>query len=198
MYSYLINEEIVRWAFEVFLKNKNVNGWWVAFTNPTAGPWKKIEAPDNDGKFTEIYRFAREEDRPDFVLVSDLLKIILIIEAKDAASKLIAGKQMHKSTQVMVDMGNKLRNIELDIWQKRKDYELLAGFLWHTESIASACSEALRVTEHFTEVYGSQQERECELPLNAVMLNEAKGLEFSFFRGSSRIDKDFFRYSDFE
>ena len=66
MYSYTINEEIVRWAFEVFLRNKSEDKWWVAFTNPTAGPWKKIEAPNNGGKLFEIYRFAREEDRPGY------------------------------------------------------------------------------------------------------------------------------------
>jgi hypothetical protein len=41
-YSYNLTEEICRWSFEVHIKK--LESWWIAFTNPTAGPWKKIES----------------------------------------------------------------------------------------------------------------------------------------------------------
>ncbi len=41
-YSYSINEEITRWVTEVYLKSNPNLDWYIAFTNPTAGPWKKI------------------------------------------------------------------------------------------------------------------------------------------------------------
>ena len=38
MYTFRLTEEIARWAFEVVCKNSS--DWYIAFTNPTAGPWK--------------------------------------------------------------------------------------------------------------------------------------------------------------
>jgi len=78
-YEYSINEEITRWVLEVYINNHTDN-WKIAFTNPTAGPWKKIIAPSTS---KEIYRFIREEARPDLIIVNDILSTILIIEAKD-------------------------------------------------------------------------------------------------------------------
>ena len=50
-----ISEEIVRWSFEISVNRSD--DWLIAFTNPTAGPWKRITAPDSDGKRGEIHRF---------------------------------------------------------------------------------------------------------------------------------------------
>ena len=41
MYNFRLTEEIARWAFEIICR-ENPN-WYVAFTNPTAGPWKTIK-----------------------------------------------------------------------------------------------------------------------------------------------------------
>ncbi len=82
-YTFNSNEEIARWSTEVYLKNHVDLGWWVAFTNPTAGPWKKILALSEEGTFVEIHRFIREGERPDLILVNDKLKVVVIVEAKD-------------------------------------------------------------------------------------------------------------------
>ena len=99
MYSFRLTEEISRWAFEIICKGDN--DWYVAFTNPTAGPWKTIKGLDKSGKEGEVYRFELEETRPDIVLVNDKLKIIIIVEAKDSIEKLTHGDQAEKSVEVV-------------------------------------------------------------------------------------------------
>ena len=51
--AYKINEEIVRQTLEVKFK-KNSGGdydeWFICFSNPTAGPWKKIMFPTKVGR----------------------------------------------------------------------------------------------------------------------------------------------------
>ena len=42
----------------------------------------------------------REEERPDLVLVSDALRLNLIVEAKDGLSKLVTVAQMKKSMSI--------------------------------------------------------------------------------------------------
>ncbi len=63
-------------------KKRAKNGWWVAFTNPIAGPWKKITALDGTGLPVEIYRFEREGERPDLILVNDIFKLVMIVKQK--------------------------------------------------------------------------------------------------------------------
>ena len=74
-----LNEEISRWAFEIIFKSNHQ--WRIAFTNPTAGPWKTIKALNAEGEEGEVYRFPLEETRPDIILYNDELEAILIIEA---------------------------------------------------------------------------------------------------------------------
>ena len=82
-----LNEEIARWAFEILFKD--LNDWVIAFTNPTAGPWKTIKASDINGEIGEVYRFALKENRPDIVMYNDDLQTVMIIEAKDNIDKLV-------------------------------------------------------------------------------------------------------------
>ena len=77
MYNYNLTEEIARWAFEI--KCIESEDWFVAFTNPTAGPWKTIKGLDDEGKEGEVYRFGSKEPRPDIVLVSDRLAMRICI-----------------------------------------------------------------------------------------------------------------------
>ncbi len=83
--SYQLSEEIVRHALEiVFREDPN---WQIAFTNPTAGPWKKIRF----GKYItgDDLKFAKEEDRPDLILFSAFYNIFIVLEAKDNILKLL-------------------------------------------------------------------------------------------------------------
>jgi hypothetical protein len=128
-YTYKLTEEIARWAFEVHLKN--LDDWDIVFTNPTAGPWKRIEAFSNEKKRGEVYRFDKDEKRPDIVAVNDKLQCILIFEAKDTLNKLIKDKQIDKSIQVVIDMANKLKNIEgNEFWSFRNKYKIYNTLLW--------------------------------------------------------------------
>ena len=49
MHTYHLTEELARWAFEILCREGDE--CYVAFTNPTAGPWKTIKAKDDKGNF---------------------------------------------------------------------------------------------------------------------------------------------------
>ena len=132
-YTFNISEEIARWVTEVYVRNHQKLGWWVAFTNPIAGPWKKITALNGEGVPVEIYRFERDGERPDLVLVNDKYKLIIIIEAKDYYQKLIAVDQVTKSVRVIDDISSILRNCGNEHWVSRKDYKIIPSFLWFCE-----------------------------------------------------------------
>lgn len=124
-----LNEEISRWAFEV--KAKKLNDWKIIFTNPTAGPWKKIMCDDEDGNIGEVYRFQLEEERPDIVMINDELRMILIIEAKDSIDKLMKEKQIYKTVQVVEDMAKMFKKKENNkFWKNRANYKTYLGLLW--------------------------------------------------------------------
>ena len=130
-YTFKLTEEIARYAFEVKIRNSE---WFLAFTNPTAGPWKKITASNLNGEIGEVYRFARDEERPDLLLVHDREKIVLILEAKDSLPKLITGKQLKKSAKVVLELARTLRGLkENEFWSHRTNYTILAGLLWGSE-----------------------------------------------------------------
>ena len=132
-----LNEEIARWAFEITVKN-NSTDWIIAFTNPTAGPWKTIKYFDENGMYGEVYRFALEENRPDILLVNDKLRVVLIVEAKDSIQKLTEGNQVQKSCQVVADLSAILKSRRSNrYWGIRSDYTVIAGLLWGAEAISS-------------------------------------------------------------
>lgn len=131
MVQYTLTEEIARWAFEV--RCKESNKWHIAFTNPTAGPWKTITASDENGVLGEIYRFQSKEVRPDVVIYNDEFKVILIIEAKDSLSKLVQGNQAEKSVEVIVNLSRVLKQLNTSpFWRSRIDYNIYTGILWGT------------------------------------------------------------------
>ena len=122
-YTYKLTEEISRWAFEIHIKNKKT--WWIAFTNPTAGPWKRIEAFDKNHNKGEVYRFGRDEKRPDIVIVNDKLKSIIIFEAKDSLGKLKIESQTAKSCLVINDMAETLATIKDNpFWGNRHSHKI--------------------------------------------------------------------------
>jgi hypothetical protein len=150
-YKYKINEEIVRWSTEIYLKSNKELNWWIAFTNPTAGPWKKLNAFTSTGDYVEVYRFDREEERPDLVLVNDKLERILIVEAKDYCCRLITEQQMKKSINVIEQMSSVLMNCDNIHWKKRIKYKVVSSFLWFCENITDILKEDSQVAETFNQ-----------------------------------------------
>jgi len=148
-YQFKVSEEIARWSLEIYIDHNPELGWWIAFTNPTAGPWKTISSIDTDGKIEEIYRFAREENRPDLLLVSDKRKEILIIEAKELAQSLVVGNQMTKSIAVINDMTTMLQGLDHGSWSDRKKYKITPGFLWYCENEKNALDENKKVNNYY-------------------------------------------------
>ena len=137
MYSFRLTEEIARWAFEVIC-NDNPD-WYIAFTNPTAGPWKTIKCTSCSGTIGEVYRFELEETRPDILLVNDKLKLVIIFEAKDSLIKLTSGTQAEKSVEVVAQLSNILiGKSESPFWGVRSNYNIITGLLWGAEVPSNA------------------------------------------------------------
>jgi hypothetical protein len=150
-YQYRINEEITRWTTEVYIKSNPNKNWYIAFTNPTAGPWKKITVKNEKSKSIEVYRFDREEKRPDLVLINDKKGVILIVEAKYDLGDLLNGEQMVKSVKVVVDMAEVLKNISVKEWETRKKYKILTSFLWYSSNPVNALAESKLVNKKYHE-----------------------------------------------
>lgn len=126
-----INEEIVRWSFEIAVK-ESMN-WYIAFTNPTAGPWKRITATNQAGKIGEVHRFEIDETRPDLILVNDTSKEVLIIEAKTSFADLQKKAQLDKTSKLFVELTTKLRKeSKNEYWGARATYQYKLGLLWAT------------------------------------------------------------------
>lgn len=126
---YRMTEEVVRWRFELRLRNSA--DWWIAFTNPTAGPWKRLTGRNKSGLEGEVYRFPRDEDRPDVVAVNDTLKLVMIVEAKDTAPRLGAADQVRKSSEVVTRLTTALAGLGSNpFWGDRSKYGVVAGLLW--------------------------------------------------------------------
>jgi hypothetical protein len=131
MIEYKMTEEVVRWSFEVRLRESRE--WYVAFTNPTAGPWKTIKCLDGAGNEGEVYRFSSEEKRPDVVAVSDYDKTVLIIEAKESINNL-ADDQADKSVNVTAHIASELSNKQsLPFWGDRSTYKYVMAVLWGSD-----------------------------------------------------------------
>jgi hypothetical protein len=143
-----ISEEIVRWSFEISINRSD--DWFIAFTNPTAGPWKRITAPDGEGKVGEIHRFEIDETRPDLILVNDKTKHVLIIEAKTTFKDLQKPAQLAKTSQLFESLTFKLRNMSNNnFWGSRFKYEYSLGLLWPSgdeskSQILKTCQDYLK------------------------------------------------------
>lgn len=151
MYNFHLTEEIARWAFEIVCQNNK--DWFIAFTNPTAGPWKTIKGLNSKNEEGEIYRFELEETRPDIVLVNDKLKIILIFEAKDSLAKLMKDDQIPKSVEVVSNLTKVLSTINnKEYWNQRKNYQIITGLLWGAEDATRLNERAELFNTYFTEM----------------------------------------------
>ena len=148
MYNFRLTEEIARWAFEIICKENQ--DWYVAFTNPTAGPWKTIKGHDKNGNEGEVYRFELEETRPDIILVNDKLKIIIIVEAKDSIEKLTSGDQSEKSVEVVDTLTSILKGCGNNpYWHLRSTYPVITGLLWGAEAPTSPLERSNAFNEYY-------------------------------------------------
>jgi len=143
-----ISEEIVRWSFEISVNRSD--DWFIAFTNPTAGPWKRITAPDSNGEKGEIHRFEIDETRPDLILVNDKTQLVLIIEAKTTFNDLQKPAQLAKTCQLFESLTLRLRNMSNNnFWGSRSKYEYSLGLLWSSgdeskSQISKTCQDYLK------------------------------------------------------
>lgn len=126
-----MDEEVARWAFEVHLRTECAGNWTIAFTNPTAGPWKTVTAPFEDRRVAEVHRFGRTDRRPDIIAFSDSLGLLLVVEAKDEVSKLLVPTQVvstveasHRVAEILAGLG------DMSNWGRRAGYQLVIGLLW--------------------------------------------------------------------
>lgn len=143
-----LNEEISRWAFEI--KIEMIPEWKIIFTNPTAGPWKRIMCSDEFNNVGEVYRFQLEEERPDIIMINDSLEAIVIIEAKDSLSKLIEQSQISKTVEVTDIMARMFKNkSDNKYWGKRSKYKTYLGLLWGSETPNSEEEIDMLFKEHY-------------------------------------------------
>ena len=150
MYNFRLTEEISRWAFEIKCQQKK--DWYIAFTNPTAGPWKKIKAKCNNEE-GEIHKFELEETRPDIVILNDNLKSILVIEAKDSLYKLIDSKQVCKSVEVVNNLTNILSKIVNNkYWGQRNTYNIYTALLWGSNEITPESDKDILFNAYYSEM----------------------------------------------
>ena len=151
MYNFKLTEEISRWTFEVACKNNP--DWYIAFTNPTAGPWKTIKCTNEYGEEGEVYRFELEETRPDILLVNDKLNVVMIIEAKDSLAKLISGDQSQKSVEVVGTLSKILKNkCNNSFWLHRSNYAIIVGLLWGAKRPSTQCERQEVFDRYFNEM----------------------------------------------
>ena len=144
-----LNEELARWAFEILFRSNS--SWQIAFTNPTAGPWKTIKAFSKEtGEEGEVYRFILEEERPDIIMYNDTLGDVIIIEAKDSLNKLQVQTQAEKSAAVVVKLATLLAEKGTnEFWRGREGYKIILGLLWGS----TGCSESSHNREHLFDYY---------------------------------------------
>ena len=144
-----LNEEIARWAFEIIFKTNE--SWKIAFTNPTAGPWKTIKAISKaNGTEGEVYRFILEEDRPDIIMYNDDLEMVIIFEAKDSLSKLIDSTQAKKSAAVVVKLAEILQAKGSNaFWRGRENYKVILGLLWGSTNYPETENEKKKLYDYY-------------------------------------------------
>lgn len=174
-----LNEEIARWAFEII--HKNNTSWKIAFTNPTAGPWKTIKAPSKSmGIEGEVYRFILEEDRPDIIMFHDELETVIIIEAKDSLAKLLDEEQAKKSAAVVVKLANLLRSRGKNVfWRGRENYKVVLGLLWGSTGHPENEAAKNRLYDHYHDLVMDE---------DVVFSNLVIGVETLYKSGSLRCE----------
>lgn len=148
-----VSEEIVRWAFEVSVQKST--HWKIAFTNPTAGPWKRVMGFSQIGQSGEVHRFEIDEKRPDLILYSDKFKSVLIIEAKTDLRGLTDKVQIAKTAELFKRLTVLLKTKKQNpFWGERAEYEYRLGLLWGHQT--ESTDEVLDVVAQFKKALNSE------------------------------------------
>lgn len=182
-----LNEEIARWAFEI--KFKTNCPWKIAFTNPTAGPWKTIKTVSKlTGDEGEVYRFILEEDRPDIIIYNDVLEAVIIFEAKDSLEKLLHRNQAVKSAAVVVKLATLLRSKGSNVfWNGRENYKVIMGLLWGSTDTPESDDEKDRLYDYYHSLIQDEE---------SVYKGIIVGVETLYSRGKLTCDVFFKAYSE--
>jgi len=174
-----LSEEIIRWGFEILLHSRD--DWEIAFSNPTAGPWKRVMATSPANERGEVYRFAVNERRPDLVLVSDKHKRVVIVEAKTRFNQLATDNQVSKTAAMYVALRERLRSLKYnDYWEHRCDYQYHLGLLWGpTTPDVNALNNLLR--RYFKAINDTQS------PIMCIAADYVKDeLSYTFYQNEVR------------
>ena len=184
-----LNEEIARWAFEIIFKAND--SWKIAFTNPTAGPWKTIKTVSkNTGNEGEVYRFILEEDRPDVIMFNDSLEAVIIFEAKDSLDKLLETSQAVKSAAVVVKLADLLQSKgNNEFWKGRENYKIILGLLWGSSDKPEDDYKKIRLYDHYHSLI---QDKE------SVYKDLIVGVETLYSNGNLKCTGSFKAYNDSE
>jgi len=153
--QYVLSEQV---CLQCLIVNLKGSGWMEWFSNPTAGPWKKMRIPG--APESEEMRFRKEVDRPDLIMCEPLRQVILVLEAKDNPQDLISGTQIRKSVRVFKDVFRRIKTIlETSgniVHMSLSEALLLCGYLFPSVSDAAEITHLLRELE-------SLHVRECEV-----------------------------------
>ncbi|MDG6919650.1 MAG: hypothetical protein JRN62_09505 [Nitrososphaerota archaeon] len=90
-----MSEEVCLQCLVVSFRSGRWEEW---FSNPTAGPWKKVRI-EGVGDEDQI-RFEKEQDRPDLVVADRKSGLVIMLEAKDSIGSLLETAQIRKSIGV--------------------------------------------------------------------------------------------------
>ena len=143
---YSINEEIVRQTLEVkFQVNSSTKDeWFISFSNPTAGPWKKIMFVTKYKKVIRVGGYEKEEKRPDLIVFSRTHKLLFIIEAKDYLPELL--KNYDKIEETFTKEFNKLSNLP-NIKDEISTLFCINGLVFYSDNIEA---DYAKIKEKYT------------------------------------------------
>lgn len=181
-----LNEEIARWAFEIIFKTNE--SWKIAFTNPTAGPWKTIKAISKiNCTEGEVYRFILEEDRPDIIMYNDDLEMVIIFEAKDSLSKLIDSSQAKKSAAVVVKLAEILQSKGSNpFWRGREEYKVVLGLLWGSTNNPETENEKKKLYDYYHNLIANEDSVFSDIIIGVETLYKSENLSCtSYFQDYS-------------
>jgi hypothetical protein len=148
-YKVDLSEEIVRWVFELEILKSTSR--LVLFTNPTAGPWKRVVVKTDKVEY-ELFRFGRDEERPDVIALCDARRLLLIIEAKERVEQFNADV-IRKTFELTRRFKELFANYDKhEDWLSRREYTVQAGFLFGAHGDAEATKAAATLKRHIGEL----------------------------------------------
>lgn len=130
---YTLTEEIARQAVEVIFRDAATD-WYVAFSNPTAGPWKLIRLQVK-GSAIQVGTYLKEELRPDLILQSPRNRQLLVLEAKRSVDELLRPGQLRRTADVFAAETERLSTLLAS--HGEEPHAVGVGFIYPTHSAAA-------------------------------------------------------------